>query len=173
MLSRGRKGDQSRLKKKISLKRIDTLIWPQICPHCGRSLKKTNGVSYELKIRKTLKALLMGGWGWKRLTVILCRPCADKISRVKTLETMGSILLFAAVLGVIFLQKRAVVVIYIGGAAFWLGVILMAAAEFCSQKLVGVECRLRGENHWELTLQNELFFVELQQLNLRYGSEAS
>jgi hypothetical protein len=161
------------IKNKIKVKRIDTLIWPSTCPNCGRSMRVSDIVGYDLKIKKNLKVLFSAGLGPKRLNVKICAACAGKISKLKTLETAGSILLFASIMGVIFLQRKEMVLLYIGGAAFWLGIIMMAATEFFSQKLIGVECRLLGKNNWEIKLQNGLFYKEFQSLNLKYVAENS
>jgi hypothetical protein len=161
------------LKNSIKVKSIDALTWPLTCPYCGQSMRERDIVGYDLKIRKSLKGLFTAGLGPKRLNVKLCGTCASRISKFKTMETAGSIILFAAVMGVVVLQMKEKYQLYIGGAAFWLGIIMMAVAEFASQKLVGVECRLLGENNWELKLRNEFFFKEFRLLNLKNDAENS
>ena len=46
----------------IKVNTIDTLNWPERCPHCGQDLKEGNVMVFELKIRKGLKAMLAAGF---------------------------------------------------------------------------------------------------------------
>jgi hypothetical protein len=166
---KGFQGVAKIMKNKIEVKKLDGINWPVRCPYCGQTLREPDIVSYDLKIRKSLKVLLVGGLGPKRLNVKLCGTCAGKISKFKTVETIGSIILFIAVIAVTYLNKMDdTYKIFLGGFVFWLGVIMMGIAEMATKKLVGVECRLLGENKWRLKFKNDLFFREFAGLNSRY-----
>jgi hypothetical protein len=51
------------IKTAVKVNKIDSLAWPQRCPHCGDTLKDSDGVVFDLKIRKGLKGLLTAGLG--------------------------------------------------------------------------------------------------------------
>jgi hypothetical protein len=157
------------MRKVIKLKKLDGINWPMKCPYCGQSLREPDIVGFDLKIKKSLKVLFVSGLGPKILNVKLCGLCANKISKFKTMETVGSIIVFTAIILVILFNKmNDTYKLFIGGFAFWLGIILMGIAETATKKLVGVECRLLGENKWEFRFKNENFFNEFTSINSRY-----
>jgi len=149
----------------VKIKTIDNLKWPDKCLYCGKNLQIGDMEEIELKVKKKAKALFVGGIIPRRLMVKYCGTCADKISLFKTLETIGNIALFAAIIWVGVLNNREVPKIYIGGVVFWLGCILMAIAKIGSQKWIGVECKLLEADIWEINLRNELYYNEFRRLN--------
>ncbi|MBN2401447.1 MAG: hypothetical protein JXN64_03520 [Spirochaetes bacterium] len=151
--------------KNIKIKKLDELKWPMRCPYCGQSMEEGDIVGFDLKIRKTFKVLLVAGLGQKRINVKLCGACGGKISKFKTMETAGSIIIFAAIILALVFKVDDAYKIYIGGTAFWLGIILMGIGEIAAKKLVGVECRLLGENKWEFKFRNDNYYKEFEKLN--------
>jgi hypothetical protein len=157
------------MKKDIKVKTLDRIDWPVRCPYCGQALMEPDIVSFDLKIRRSLKYLLVGGLGPKMLLVKLCGTCAKKISRFKSVETLGSIILFAAILGVIFFNKMDDTYKFlVGGVALWSGIIMMGFAEMATKKLIGVECRVVGVNKWQLKFRNNMFFREFASYNIKH-----
>ncbi len=159
-------------KTAIKVNTVDTLNWPERCPYCGQDLKEANAVIFQLKIRKGLKAFLMAGFGSKSIPVKLCGLCAKKISNFRTVEGIGGIIMFVAILGPFifkrFIKTGSTEYIYIVGAAFWLGVISMSIAEVGMKKGIGVECRLLSMNRWSLKFRNDLFRNEFLGLNAKH-----
>lgn len=159
-------------KTAIKVNKIDALSWPERCPHCGRDFRESGVVGFELRIRKGLKALFAAGFGSKNLPVRLCGTCAKKVSHFRTMESVGGVVMFVAIIGPVlfkrFLKGQLVEYIYILGSIFWLSVILMAIAEVGVKKAVGVECRLLSMNKWSLKFHNDLFHNEFVSLNARY-----
>ena len=92
-------------KTAIKVNTIEALSWPERCPHCGHDLKEGNIMAFELKIRKGFKAMLAAGFGSKNIPVRLCIPCAKKITNFRTIEAVGGIIMFVAIIGP-FLLKR-------------------------------------------------------------------
>lgn len=156
------------MMKDIKVKNINEIKWPMKCPYCGQSMKEGDIVGFDLKIRKSLKTMLVSGSGPKRLNVQLCGMCAGKISKFKTMETAGGIIIFTAIIIAVVFKMSDAYKIYIGGTAFWLGLILMGIGEMAAKKLVGVECRLLGVDKWEIKFRNENFYNEFTGLNSRY-----
>ncbi len=159
------------IKTAVKVNKIDSLAWPQRCPHCGDTLKDSDGVVFDLKIRKGLKGLLTAGLGQKTLPVRLCGICAKKISIFRTLEAIGGIIIFVAILPFIFkrfIKIEAMAYIYVMGSALWLGIILMAIAEMGVKSMAGVECRLLSTNRWAMKFRNEYFTNEFSNLNSKY-----
>jgi hypothetical protein len=158
-------------KTAIKVNTIDTLIWPERCPHCGQDLRESDSMIFELKIRKGLKAMLAAGFGSKNLPVRLCGACAKKVSNFRTLEAIGGIIIFLAIVPFIFkrfIKIEATEYMYIFGSALWLAVVLMAIAEVGMKKGIGVECRLLSMNKWALKFRNDLFSNEFLSRNARY-----
>jgi hypothetical protein len=159
-------------KTAVKVNTIDALSWPERCPHCGQDLKEGGSMTFELKIRKGLKALLAAGFRSKNLSVRLCGVCAKKVSNFRTVEGIGGLVMFVAIVGPLlfkrFLKGQTMDYIYIIGSAFWLGVILMSIAEVGMKKTIGVECRLLSMNKWALKFRNDLFSNEFLSLNARY-----
>ncbi len=156
-------------KRAIKVNTLDALNWPARCPYCGQDLKEGNGMGFELKIKKNLKGLITSGFRSKNLPVRLCGVCAKKVSNFRTIEGIGGIAVFIAIIGpIVFKKVQAMEYIYIIGAAFWLGIILMAIAEIGLKKAIGVECRLLSTNKWALKFRNDLFSNEFLSLNARY-----
>jgi hypothetical protein len=160
------------LKTAIKVNTIDALNWPERCPHCGQDLKEGNVMTFALKIRKGLKALFAAGFGSKNISVKLCGICAKKVSNFRTIEGIGGIIMFIAIIGPFifkrFIKTGSMEYIYIVGSAFWLGVILMSIAEVGMKKTIGVECRLLSMNKWSLKFRNDLFYNEFLSLNARH-----
>jgi len=156
-------------KRAIRVNTLDALNWPARCPYCGQDLKEGNGMGFELKIKKNLKGLITSGFRSKNLPVRLCGVCAKKVSNFRTIEGIGGIAVFIAIIGpIVFKKVQTMEYIYIIGAAFWLGIILMAIAEIGLKKAIGVECRLLSMNKWALKFRNDLFSNEFLSLNARY-----
>ena len=158
-------------KTAIKVNTIEELNWPERCPHCGQDLREGNFMVFELKIRKGLKAMLAAGFGSKNLPVRLCGVCAKKVSNFRTLEAIGGIIIFLAIVPFIF--KRFIKIegteyMYIFGSALWLAVVLMAIAEVGMKKGIGVECRLLSMSKWALKFRNDLFSNEFLSRNVRY-----
>ncbi len=159
------------IKTAVKVNKIDSLAWPQRCPHCGETLKDGDGTVFDLKIKKGLKGLLTGGFGQKTLPVRLCGICAKKISAFRTIEAIGGIIMFAAILPFIFkrfIKIEAIEYMYIMGSALWLGIILMAIAEMGVKSMAGVECRLLSANRWAIKFRNEFFTNEFSNINSKY-----
>jgi len=155
----------------IKVNTIDTLSWPERCPHCGQDLKEGNVMVFELKIRKGLKAMLAAGFGSKNIPVRLCGACAKKVSNFRTIEAIGGIIIFIAIAPFIFkrfIKIEATEYMYIFGSALWLAVVLMAVAEVGMKKAIGMECRLLSINKWALKFRNDLFSNEFLSRNARY-----
>ena len=155
----------------IKVNTIDTLNWPERCPHCGQDLKEGNVMVFELKIRKGLKAMLAAGFGSKNIPVRLCGACAKKVSNFRTIEAIGGIIIFIAIAPFIFkrfIKIEATEYMYIFGSALWLAVVLMAVAEVGMKKAIGMECRLLSINKWALKFRNDLFSNEFLSRNARY-----
>ena len=155
----------------IKVNTIDTLSWPERCPHCGQDLKEGNVMVFELKIRKGLKAMLAAGFGSKNLPVRLCGACAKKVSNFRTIEAIGGIIIFIAIAPFIFkrfIKIESMEYTYIFGSAVWLAIVLMAIAEVGMKKGIGVECRLLSINKWALKFRNDLFSNEFLSRNARY-----
>ena len=126
---------------------------------------------FELKIRKGIKAMLAAGFGSKNLPVRLCGTCAKKVSNFRTLEAIGGIIIFLAIVPFIFkrfIKIEATEYMYIFGSALWLAVVLMAVAEVGMKKAIGMECRLLSINKWALKFRNDLFSNEFLSRNARY-----
>jgi hypothetical protein len=158
-------------KTAIRVNKIDTLNWPDRCPRCGRDFQGDSAVGFELKIRKGLKGLLAGALGPKTVPVKLCRSCAKKISNFRVIEGIGGFIMFIAIFGPILIKKlkiQSAESVYIVGAAFWLGVVLMAIAEVGIRKGIGVECRLVSTDKWAFKFHDNLFSNEFVGLNSRY-----
>jgi hypothetical protein len=159
-------------KTAIKVNTIDTLTWPERCPHCGQSLKEGDIIGFEMKIKKGLKALFTAGFGSKNLNMRLCGACAKKILNFRRIEGVGGVVMFAAILGPVLLKKfskiEAMGYIYVIGIIFWLAVILMSIAEVGMKKGMGVECRLFALNKWTLKFRNDLFYNEFLSLNSRH-----
>ena len=158
-------------KTAVKVNTIDTLSWPERCPHCGQDLKEGNVMVFELKIRKGLKAMLAAGFGSKNIPVRLCGACAKKVSNFRTIEAIGGIIIFIAIAPFIFkrfIKIEATEYMYIFGSALWLAVVLMAVAEVGMKKIIGVECRLLSMNKWSLKFHNDLFHNEFLSLNSKY-----
>ena len=117
-------------KKDIKVNTVDTLIWPQRCPHCGQDLKEGDTMGFELKIRRGMKGLFTAGFGPKSLVVKLCGPCAKKISNYRVIEGVGGLVMFVAILGPLLLKRfmkvQSAEYIYVIGTAFWIGVIFIS-----------------------------------------------
>ena len=158
-------------KTAIKVSTIEELNWPERCPHCGQDLREGNFMVFELKIRKGIKAMLAAGFGSKNLPVRLCGTCAKKVSNFRTLEAIGGIIIFLAIVPFIFkrfIKIEATEYMYIFGSALWLAVVLMAIAEVGMKKGIGVECRLLSMNKWALKFRNDLFSNEFLSRNVRY-----
>jgi hypothetical protein len=158
-------------KTAIKVSTIEELNWPERCPHCGQDLREGNFMVFELKIRKGIKAMLAAGFGSKNLPVRLCGTCAKKVSSFRTLEAIGGIIIFLAIVPFIFkrfIKIEATEYMYIFGSALWLAVVLMAIAEVGMKKGIGVECRLLSMNKWALKFRNDLFSNEFLSRNVRY-----
>lgn len=158
-------------KTAIKVNTIDTLSWPERCPHCGQDLKEGDVIVFELKIRKGLKAMLAAGFGSKNLPVRLCGACAKKVSNFRTIEAIGGVIIFIAIAPFIFkrfIKIEATEYMYIFGSALWLAVVLMAIAEVGMKKAIGMECRLLSMNKWALKFRNDLFSNEFLSRNARY-----
>jgi hypothetical protein len=158
-------------KTAIQVNTIDTLIWPERCPHCGQDLKEGDVMVFELKIRKGLKAMLAAGFGSKNLPVRLCGACAKKVSNFRTIEAIGGIIIFIAIMPLIFkrfIKVESVEYMYIFGSALWLAIVLMAIAEVGMKRAIGMECRLLSMNKWALKFRNNLFSDEFLSRNARY-----
>jgi hypothetical protein len=158
-------------KTAIKVNTIDTLSWPERCPHCGQDLRESDATVFELKIRKGLKAMLAAGFGSKNLPVRLCGICAKKVTNFRTLEATGGIIIFLAIAPFIFkrfIKIESMEYMYIFGSALWLAVVLMAIAEVGMKKAIGVECRLLSMNKWSLKFNNDLFSNEFSSRNARY-----
>ena len=111
-------------KRAIKVNTLDALNWPARCPYCGQDLKEGNGMGFELKIKKNLKGLITSGFRSKNLPVRLCGVCAKKVSNFRTIEGIGGIAVFIAIIGpIVFKKVQTMEYIYIIGAAFWLGII--------------------------------------------------
>jgi len=149
----------------VKIRSIDYLKWPDKCVHCGNNLQKGDIDEIEFKVKKKAATLFVDGIMPRRLTVKYCGDCAEKISLFKTLETVGNLTLFAAIIWVGVLNNIETPNIYIGGAVFWLGGILMAAAKIGSQKWTGAECKLLAANIWELKIRNDVYYNEFCKLN--------
>jgi hypothetical protein len=160
---------QEMQKTAIKVNTIDTLSWPERCPNCGQDLKEGDVMRFELKIKKGLKAFVAAGFGSKNLPVKICGPCAKKVSNFRTIEGIGGIVMFVAIIGpVIFKKIQSMDYIYVIGSAFWLGVILMSIAEVGMKKAIGMECRLLSMNKWSLKFRDDLFCNEFLSLNARH-----
>jgi hypothetical protein len=159
-------------KTAIKVNTIDALNWPERCPHCGQDFKEGNSVGFELKIRKGLKAMLSVGFRSKNLPVRLCSACAKKVSNFRTIEAIGGIVMFIAIIGPLLLKRFFTIqsreYIYIIGSAFWFAVIFMSIAEVGMKKTIGMECRLLSMDKWSLKFRNDLFLNEFLSINSRY-----
>ncbi|HVN95119.1 MAG TPA: hypothetical protein VMT62_01705 [Syntrophorhabdaceae bacterium] len=154
------------------------LNWPEICPYCGTDLKGAEGiVEFSLKVKKGIKGLLMEGLGSRKLPMRLCRPCARRLNVFKTMETIGSIVMFAAILLPVLLKTQAMQrITYVTGSAswlgfiavgIWLGLILVGIGEMGVLKSIGAECRFLAPNRWRLKFHNGAFTNEFLNLNAR------
>ena len=158
-------------KTAVKVNTIDTLSWPERCPHCGQDLKEGNFMGFELRIKKGIKGMLTGGLGSKNLIVKLCGTCAKKVSYFRTIQAIGGMIMFIAIAPFIFKRFITIESIeykYIFGAALWLGVILMAIAEVGIKQAIGMECRLISMNKWTLKFRNDLFSNEFLSLNSKH-----
>jgi hypothetical protein len=159
-------------KTAIKVNTIEALSWPERCPHCGQGLKEGDVMTFELKIRKGLRAFMAAGFGSKNIPVKLCGICAKKVSNFRSIEAIGGIVMFVAIIGPLLLKRifkiESMEYIYIIGSAFWLGIILMAIAEVGMKKTLGTECRLLKMNKWTLKFSNDLFYNEFLSLNTKY-----
>ena len=99
--------------------------WPERRPHCGQDLKEGNIMGFELQIKKGFKGLFAGGFGSKNLSMKPCGTLAKKVSNFRTIEAIGGVIMFGAIIGSIllkrFLKAQSMEYIYIIGSAFWPG----------------------------------------------------
>ena len=156
----------------MRLSNIDKLKWPERCPHCGAEFREGEISAFDLKIKKGIKGYLAGGLAPKHLLVRLCAQCTKKISNFRSIEAIGGVVMFVAILGPILLKRLlkldSISYVYIIGTAFWIGVILMSIAEIGMKQNIGVECRLLSMNKWSLKIRNELCKNEFYSLNPNY-----
>ena len=143
---------------------IESLHWPEKCPHCGQELREGDTKGYELKIRKSMRALLIHS-KWKKLLVKLCGTCAKKVSWFKNVEFIGSVFAVLAFVGPIFLKMQSQKQLYVGGIVFWFGIILMAIAEMGGRKAIGLSCMLLSEDKLAFWFRSDVFRNEFLNLN--------
>jgi endogenous inhibitor of DNA gyrase (YacG/DUF329 family) len=143
---------------------IELLHWPEKCPHCGQELREGDTKGYELKIRKSIRALFIHS-KWKKLFVKLCGTCAKKVSWFKNVEFVGSVFAVLAFVGPIFLKMHSQKQLYVGGIAFWFGIILMAIAEVGGRKAIGLSCMLLSEDKLAFWFRSDVFRNEFLNLN--------
>ena len=68
--------------------------------------------------------MLTAGFGSKNLPVRLCGTCAKKVSNFRTIEAIGGIIIFLAIVPFIFkrfIKIESMEYMYIFGSALWLG----------------------------------------------------